>query len=284
MRKPAMREILLGAGRASANNRRPGGAPRARSFVLAACAAGLALLLVAPAGPANAASAQKPPAQAWSFDGVFGAFDRADLRRGLIVFRQVCSNCHSLNLVAYRHLAGADFSADEIGAIAATVEVSDGPNDQGEMFQRPGRPSDKFKAPFANENAARAANNGAYPPDLSLMIKARKGGANYVYSLLAGYKDPPAGFQLMEGMSYNAYFPGQQIAMAAPLNEGSVDYPDGTKASVEQMAKDVATFLAWTAEPEMEARKRLGLKVLLFLLVLTGMLFALKRMIWSDLH
>jgi ubiquinol-cytochrome c reductase cytochrome c1 subunit len=242
-----------------------------------------ALLLLAPS-PALPAAAPKPPAQAWSFDGVFGAFDRASLRRGLIVYRQVCSACHSLNLVAYRHLAGVDFSDDEVKAIAAAVEVTDGPNDQGEMFQRPGRPSDKFKAPFANENAARAANNGAYPPDLSLMTKARKGGANYVYALLAGYKDTPAGFQLMEGMSYNAYFPGQQIAMAAPLNEGSVDYPDGTKASVEQMAKDVATFLAWTAEPEMEARKRLGLKVLLFLLVLTGMLYALKRMIWADLH
>ncbi len=258
MRKPAMREILLGAA--------------------------LALFFFAPADPARAAGTPKPPAQAWSFDGLFGTFDRASLRRGLIVYRQVCSACHSLNLVAYRHLAGVDFSVDEIKAIAASVEVTDGPNDQGEMFQRPGRPSDKFKAPFANENAARAANNGAYPPDLSLMIKARKGGADYVHALLTGYKDPPAGLQLMEGMSYNAYFPGQQIAMAAPLAEGSVDYPDGTKASVEQLAKDVATFLAWTAEPEMEARKRLGLKVLLFLLVLTGMLYALKRMIWSDLH
>lgn len=258
MRKSAMREILLGAV--------------------------LALLFFAPAGPARAAGTPKPPAQAWSFDGIFGTFDRAALRRGLIVYRQVCSACHSLNLVAYRHLAGVDFSGDEIKAIAASVEVTDGPNDQGEMFQRPGRPSDKFKAPFANENAARAANNGAYPPDLSLMIKARKGGANYVHALLTGYKDPPAGFQLLEGTFYNAYFPGQQIAMAAPLSEGSVDYPDGTKASVEQMAKDVATFLAWTAEPELEARKRLGLKVLLFLLVLTGMLYALKRMIWSDLH
>ncbi|MSO84596.1 MAG: cytochrome c1 [Rhodospirillales bacterium] len=247
-------------------------------------AAALAFLLAAPAAPATAAGAAKPPEQAWSFDGVFGTFDRASLRRGLIVYRQVCSSCHSLSLVAYRHLAGVNFSADEIKAIAATVEVTDGPNDQGEMFQRPGRPADKFKAPFANENAARAANNGAHPPDLSLMIKARKGGANYVHALLAGYKDPPAGFQLTDGMSYNTHFPGQQIAMGAPLNEGSVDYPDGTKASVEQMARDVTTFLAWTAEPEMEARKRLGLKVLLFLLVLTGMLYALKRMIWSDLH
>ncbi len=234
--------------------------------------------------PAVAASAPKPTAQAWSFDGIFGTFDRAQVRRGLIVYRQVCSACHSLNLVAYRHLAGIDFNENEIKAIAESVEVTDGPNDQGEMFQRPGRPSDKFKAPFPNDKAARAANNGAYPPDLSLMIKARKGGADYVHAVLTGYTEAPAGVQLMDGMSYNAYFPGQQIAMGAPLNEGSVEYADGTKATVDQMAKDVAAFLAWTAEPEMEARKRLGLKVLLFLLVLTGMLFALKRMIWSDVH
>jgi ubiquinol-cytochrome c reductase cytochrome c1 subunit len=243
----------------------------------------LAAALV-PAAPAFAASAPKPAAQAWSFDGIFGSFDRAQVRRGLIVYRQVCSACHSLSLVAYRHLAGIDFNENEIKAIAESVEVTDGPNDQGEMFQRPGRPSDKFKAPFPNDKAARAANNGAYPPDLSLMIKARKGGADYVHAVLTGYGDAPAGVQLMDGMSYNAYFPGQQIAMGAPLNEGSVEYADGTKATVDQMAKDVAAFLAWTAEPEMEVRKRLGLKVLLFLLVLTGMLFALKRMIWSDVH
>ena len=247
-------------------------------------AALLAFAALAPAPSALAAGAPKPPAQAWSFDGIFGSFDRAQVRRGLIVYRQVCAACHSLNLVAYRHLAGIDFNENEIKAIAESVEVTDGPNDQGEMFQRPGRPSDKFKAPFPNDKAARAANNGAYPPDLSLMVKARKGGADYLHAVLIGYKDAPAGVQLMDGMSYNVYFPGQQIAMGAPLNEGSVEYADGTKATVDQMAKDVAAFLAWTAEPEMEVRKRLGLKVLLFLLVLTGMLFALKRMIWSDVH
>lgn len=243
-----------------------------------------AALLLGPTGPAVAAGGEKLPAQAWSFDGPFGTFERAGLRRGLIVYRQVCANCHSLNLVAYRHLTGIGLDGDEIKAVAATIEVTDGPNDQGEMFQRPGRPSDKFKSPFANENAARAANGGAYPPDLSLMIKARKGGADYLYALLTGYKEPPAGFTLNEGMFYNAYFPGHQIAMAAPLSEGSVDYPDGTKPTLEQMARDVATFLAWTAEPELEARKRLGLKVLLFLLVLTGMLYAVKRAIWADVH
>ncbi|MBM3564815.1 MAG: cytochrome c1, partial [Alphaproteobacteria bacterium] len=220
----------------------------------------------------------------WSFDGPFGTFERASLRRGLIVYRQVCAGCHALSLVAYRHLAGVGFTEDEIKAIAATVEVTDGPNDQGEMFQRPGRPTDKFKAPFPNENAARAANNGAAPPDLSLMVKARKGGADYLYALLTGYKEPPAGFQLMDGMSYNQYFPGHQIAMSAPISEGSVDYPDGTQPTVEQIAKDITMFMAWTAEPELEVRKRMGLKVLLFLVVLTGMLYAVKRAVWSNIH
>jgi ubiquinol-cytochrome c reductase cytochrome c1 subunit len=243
-----------------------------------------ALLLLSPAAPTFAAEAAKPPAQAWSFDGVFGTFERASLRRGLVVYRQVCAACHSLNLVAFRHLAGIGLGEDEIRAIAESVEVTDGPNDQGEMFQRPGRPSDKFKAPFPNEKAARAANNGAYPPDLTLMVKARKGGADYLHALLTGYRDPPAGFQLMDGMAYNAYFPSHQIAMSPPLSEGSVEFADGAKPTVDRMARDVATFLTWTAEPEMEERKRLGLKTLLFLLVLTGMLFALKRMIWADVH
>lgn len=262
-----MRKILLGT-----------------ASTVAGLVLGAALLVLPPAGTARASGAPKPPAQAWSFDGPFGTFERASLRRGLIVYRQVCSSCHSLDLVAYRHLAGADFNENEVNAIAATVEVTDGPNDQGEMFQRPGRPADRFKAPFPNANAARAANNGAYPPDLSLMIKARKGGADYLYALLTGYKEPPADVKLMDGMNYNAYFPGLQIAMAAPLSEGSVDYPDGTAPTTEQMARDVATFLAWTAEPELEARKRLGLKVLLFLLVLSGMLYAVKRAIWADVH
>jgi ubiquinol-cytochrome c reductase cytochrome c1 subunit len=169
-------------------------------------------------------------------------------------------------------------------ALAAEVEVTDGPNDQGEMFQRPGRPSDRFPSPFPNEQAARAANNGAAPPDLSLMVKARAGGADYIHALLTGYSDPPQGVTLMEGMHYNKYFPGHQIAMPPPLNPDQVTYADGTKATVEQMAHDVSAFLAWAAEPELEARKRLGLKVVLFLLILTGLLYVAKRKIWSDVH
>lgn len=241
--------------------------------------------LVFAAAPAGAALERpKLPDQAWSFEGVFGAFDRASLRRGFLVYKQICSSCHSLNQLAYRHLTGVGLSEAEVKAIAATVEVQDGPNDAGEMFMRKGIPSDKFKAPFPNEKAARAANNGAFPPDLSLITKARKGGADYLHAILTGYKDAPANVKVPDGMYYNVYFPGNLLAMAPPLSEGGVDYPDGTKATVDQMAKDVVTFLAWAAEPEMEERKRMGIKVLLFLLVLTGMLYALKRMIWADVH
>lgn len=253
------------------------------SFRALALGLGLGLSLAA-AAPASAAEGQKPPKQAWSFDGVFGTFDRAALRRGLIVYNEVCASCHALKQVSYRHLAGVGFSEAEIKALAAKVKVQDGPNDQGEMFDRPGRPSDRFPSPFPNEQAARAANGGAYPPDLSLMVKARKGGADYMHALMVGYKDPPPNFKLNEGMQYNAYFPGSQIAMPAPLAEGRVQYPDGTAASVDRMSRDVTTFLAWAAEPEMEVRKRMGIKVLLFLIVLTGMLYALKRMIWAKVH
>ncbi|MBI2978242.1 MAG: cytochrome c1 [Rhodospirillales bacterium] len=236
------------------------------------------------AGAAMAAEGGKPPAQTWSFDGLFGTYDRAAAQRGFLVYNTVCAACHGLSLVAYRNLAGIGFKDDAIKAIAAAKEVPDGPNDQGEMFNRPGRPADRFAKPFANDNAARAANNGALPPDLSLITKARKGGADYIHALLTGYKEPPTGVQMMEGMQYNAYFPGNQIAMAPPLTEGQVEYADGTKATVAQMAHDVATFLTWAAEPEMEERKRMGVKVLLFLIVLTAMLYALKRQIWTDVH
>jgi cytochrome c1 len=236
-------------------------------------------------GIASAAGGLKPKAHAWSFEGITGTYDRAALRRGLQVYLEVCASCHSLNLLAYRHLGGVGFTGDEIKAIAAEFEVEDGPNDDGEMFSRTARPSDHFPVPFENDQSARAANAGALPPDLSVINKARKGGANYLYALLTGYKEEaPQGFELMEGMSYNDYFPGNQIAMPSPLSEDSVEYADGTKASVEQLAADVTVFLEWAGEPGMEDRKRLGIKVLLFLLVLTAMLYALKRQIWADLH
>lgn len=252
---------------------------RLKSFVLAAAlAAGLG-------SAAPAAEGVKAPSQSWSFDGLFGTFDRAALQRGFQVYKEVCAACHSMSLLRYRDLSGLGYNEDEIKAIAAEYKTMDGPNDQGEMFERNARPADRFRKPFANENAARAANNGAYPVDLSLVVEARKDGANYVAALLAGYKDPPpAGVTLMEGMHYNEYFPGHQIAMAAPLSDDRVTYGDGTKATVAQMSKDVVTFLAWAAEPNMEHRKALGVKVILFLIILSGLLYAVKRKVWADLH
>ncbi|MGI9490802.1 MAG: cytochrome c1 [Geminicoccaceae bacterium] len=222
--------------------------------------------------------------KSWPHDGMFGKFDKASAQRGFQVYREVCASCHSLNFVAFRNLADLGFSEDEVKAIAAEYEVVDGPDEQGDMFERPGKPSDGFPAPFANDNAARASNGGALPPDLSLMAKARADGVNYLYSLLQGYQEPPAGFELSEGMNYNAYFPGHQIAMAEPLYEEAVEYSDGTEATIEQMTSDVTTFLTWTAEPKLEERKGTGLKVMMFLVILTGLFYATKRKIWSDLH
>ena len=220
------------------------------------------------------------PERHWSFDGFFGTFERADLRRGLEVYKNICSGCHSLNLLHYRDLAGIGYTPDEIKAIAAEQQFTDGPNDQGEMYERPGRPSDLFKAPFPNEQAARAANNGALPPDLTLIVEARKGGANHVYGVLTGYQEPPADVQLKEGQFYNRNFLGHVIAMPPPLSDGAVTYSDGTQATATQMAADVATFLAWAAEPNLEVRKRMGVKTVLFLIVFTGLLYAVKRKIW----
>jgi len=234
--------------------------------------------------PATASEAPVPAAQSWSFSGPFGTYDRAALQRGFQVYKDVCAGCHSLRHVHYRDLAAFGYNEDEIKAIAASVEVQDGPNDQGEMFTRPGRPYDRFKSPFPNDNAARAANNGAFPPDLSVIIKARPHGPDYLFALMTGYKEPPPDIKITEGMMYNTAFAGYQIAMPPPLSEGSLEYKDGTKATIPQMAKDVATFLAWAAEPEMEERKRLGYKVLLFLVVLTGVLYAAMRRVWSKVH
>ena len=223
------------------------------------------------------------PDRAWPWEGPIGSFDRAELQRGLQVYTEVCASCHSLRLVAYRDLGALGYGEEEIKAYASNHEVQDGPNDQGEMFLRPAIPSDRFVPPFANEQAARASNNGAYPPDLSLMVKARKRGADYLFALLTSYEDePPAGVTLMAGMNYNRSFPGHQIAMPPPLYEGGVEYADGTEATVERMAADVTAFLTWTAEPELEDRKRLGIGVLTVLAALFVMVFAVKRRVWSD--
>lgn len=227
---------------------------------------------------------EKLPKQDWSFTRLFGTFDRAAQQRGFQVFREVCSACHAASKLSYRNLEELGFTPDQVKAIAAQDQITDGPNEEGEFFQRPGQPSDHFKAPFANEQASRANNNGAYPPDLSLIIKAREGGADYVYGILTGYGPPPAGLNVPEGRYYNHYYPGHQISMPPPLSAaGLVTYNDGTEASVTQMAKDVTTFLAWAAEPELEARKRLGLQVMVFLCVLTVLLYAAKKRIWARL-
>lgn len=249
--------------------------------------AGVAMIIGAAtnSAPAQASGGAELPHQDWSWSGPFGTFDRAALRRGLLVYTEVCAGCHGVHLVAYRNLMDIGFSEDEVKEFAAEFEVEDGPDEEGEMFTRPAKPADHFVNPFANDNAARASNNGALPPDLSLMTKARKSGSDYVYALMTGYEEEaPEGFDLMEGMNYNHYFPGNQIAMAPPIDDGAVEYEDGTEASKEQIAKDIVTFLAWAAEPELEERKRLGIKVMIFLLVLTGLMYALKRKIWADLH
>lgn len=248
--------------------------------------AGFALALSTAAVPAAIAAEGhiEIPHVEWSFDGVFGHFDQAQLQRGFQVYKEVCSACHSMNLVHYRNLSDLGYNEDEIKAIAAEYQVTDGPNDEGEMFERAALPSDHFKAPFPNVQAARAANGGAYPPDLSLLAKARAGGPDYIHAILTGYTDPPADVEMNSGMSYNKYFAGHQIAMPPPLAEGSVTYEDGTAATVDQMSLDVSAFLMWAAEPQLVHRKETGVKVILFLLVMTGLLYAAKRKIWADLH
>jgi ubiquinol-cytochrome c reductase cytochrome c1 subunit len=220
----------------------------------------------------------------FSFQGLFGTFDRGEAQRGLLVYKQVCAACHSMRQLSYRNLLELGLTDQQVRAIAADVQVQDGPNDLGEMFERPGRPSDRFRRPFPNDQAARAANNGALPPDLSVIVKARVGGAAYIHALLTGYTDPPEGFVLGDGMNYNKYFPGHQIAMPNVLNPGQVEYADGTEATVEQMARDVSTFLAWAAEPELEQRRRMGIRIILFLVVLGGLTYAVKRKVWADVH
>jgi ubiquinol-cytochrome c reductase cytochrome c1 subunit len=251
----------------------------------AIAAATAAVLGLGSGASAQTAESATPPIQHnWPFTGVFGHFDRAAAQRGLQIYRQVCSNCHSLKYIAFRNLEALGYSEDQVKAIAAQYEITDGPNDQGEMYKRPGKPSDYFPPPFPNAQAARAANGGALPPDLSLIVKARPDGSNYVFSILQGFRNPPAGESGPPGTYYNIYFPSHWIAMPPPLTADQVTYADGTKATLEQEANDVANFLTWAAEPTMEARKETGLKVMLFLIVLTALLYATKRKIWAHQH
>jgi len=217
----------------------------------------------------------------WSHNGLFDTFDHASIRRGFQVYREVCSSCHSLDRIAWRNLVGVSHNVDEIKALAEEVEYEDGPNEQGEMFQRPGKLSDYMPPPYANEDAARAANAGALPPDLSLIVKARHGGIDYIFSLLTGYVDPPAGVELRDGMNYNPYFPGGAISMARVLFDGLVEYDDGTPATTSQMAKDVSTFLNWAAEPEHDDRKQIGVKAVIIFSSLFAISIWVKRFKWT---
>jgi len=272
--------------------------------IVLACALATAL-----GGIATAASAQEadaPPRQRWSFAGPFGTYDPGQLQRGFKVYREVCSSCHGLKLLSFRNLAdpgGPGFTDVQAAAIATTFQVTDGPNDDGQMFQRPGKISDYLPAPFANEQAARAALGGKLPPDMSDLAKARgyewgfprfifdaftmyqEDGPDYIHAIVTGYADPPPGFVLPPGGQYNKYFPGHAIAMPKPLSDGQVEYTDATPATVDQYGRDVAAFLMWAAEPTLDARKRLGFQVMIFLIVLTGFLYFTKKRVWhAVLH
>jgi ubiquinol-cytochrome c reductase cytochrome c1 subunit len=254
-----------------------------RSFFIAGALA-LAAAPIFTAVNASAQEIEKPASQDWSFYGAFGTYDRAALQRGFQVYREVCAACHSMNLLAYHDLDGIGYDGASIKAIAASVSVPDEPDDTGEIKDRPGRPSDRFKAPFANEKAAQAANNGALPKDLSLIVRGRKYGPDYVYALLTGFKDAPADVKMAKGMYYNVAFPGHQIAMPPPLSDDRVTYADGTKATLAQEAHDVVTFLSWASDPHLEQRHRIGARVIMFLGALAIMMYFVKRKVWANVE
>ena len=223
----------------------------------------------------------------WSFKSLYGKFDRGSLQRGYQVYTEVCAGCHSMKYLSYRNLSekgGPEFSVEQAKAIAASFEVSDGPNEDGEMFTRPAKLSDKFVSPYPNVKASQAANGGAYPPDMSVLVKARSGGADYIYSVLLGYEDPPSGVILDDGVYYNKYMYGNNIKMAQPLSDNLVEYSDGTKATEAQMAKDVTTFLMWAAEPHLEARHKMGFRAIIYLIILTILVYFSMKRVWSRIE
>ncbi len=267
---------------------------------------GLAIgALIALSSPAFAAGGEvaKPPRMEWTFAGPFGYYDNAQLQRGFKVYREVCSACHGLKKLSFRNLSqpgGPEFTEDQVKALAAEYTIQDGPNENGDMFERPGRPSDRFPLPFPNEQAARAANGGALPPDMSVLAKARtyhvgfpgfifdiftqyqENGVDYIHALVAeGYVDPPEGFKVADGSNYNKYMPGNQIAMAMPISDDQVEYTDGTPQTVDQYSRDLAAFLMWAAEPHLEARKELGFKVIIFLIIFASLLYFTKKKVWK---
>jgi ubiquinol-cytochrome c reductase cytochrome b/c1 subunit len=275
------------------------------SRILALALALAALLAAGRMAPATAAETETPPRVKWTFAGPFGLYDRGQLQRGFKVYQEVCKACHGLTLLSFRNLAepgGPGFTAAQAAAVAAEFQITDGPNDQGEMFQRAGRPADHFPPPFPNDAAARNANNGVLPPDLSVMAKARtyergfpwflfdivtqyqEQGVDYIAALLTGYEDPPQGFTLLPGLNYNKYFPGHAIGMPKVLTDGQVTYPDGAPQTSAQYARDISGFLMWAAEPHMEARKRAGFQVMIFLLVFAGLLYFTKKRVWSTVE
>jgi len=244
-----------------------------------------ALVATLLAGPALAAGGDVALTKRdWSFNGPFGTFDKAAMQRGFQVYREVCAGCHSMQYIAFRNFADLGYNEAEIKAIAAEYDVEDGPNDEGEMFTRPGIPADRMPSPYPNDNAARAGNGGALPPDLSLIAKARANGPDYLYSLLIGYKEAPALMNVPDGMYYNDAYPGNLIAMPQPLYGDDVTYADGADASIEGSAADLTQFLMWAAEPKMEARKRIGVAVVFFLSIFVVLSVMAKRRVWADIH
>jgi cytochrome c1 len=265
----------------------------------------LAVTLVALATPALAQEHQTPPPRiSWSFAGPFGKYNEAQLQRGFKIYREVCSSCHSLNLLSFRNLAeagGPGFNEAQVAQIASEYKIKD-IDDSGQPTQRAGRPADHFPAPFENEAQAKAANGGTAPPDMSTLAKARtyargfpwwvidvftqyqEQGPDYIAAILKGYKEAPKGFNLPQGGHYNEYFPGHNIAMPPPLQDGQVKYDDGSPENLEQYSKDVAAFLQWAAEPHMMARKRIGFQVIIFLIVLSGLLYFTKKKVWHEVE